>query len=234
MQIKQTRPSLVAGHSKLIFKSLKDLERKDLTNVIGRFDGNETASFLVDGASGQKFNALFNHGVAIHLAKGSDGNYYLTDLIDNVSFVEPIGSTKKYEHINLNQKALDERIDYLPEDDFLVHLAESNDSDSYIPLVFTTNALQHEFTIGHISGDKFTLNDGLPYFDFTVNEVEKDDGGVVAIVDNASLNGRTLLELTNKFKSLDTDDEPIISESQSEPVDEMVQSAMNWLVRSGM
>ncbi|MEZ8945185.1 hypothetical protein AB6E30_14145 [Vibrio sp. 10N.247.311.12] len=234
MQIKQTRPSLVAGHSKLIFKSLADLERKDLTKVLGRFDGKETASFLSDGSLGQKYLALHNNGVAIHLAKGSDGNYYLTDLIDNVSFVEPIGSTKKYEHVNFNENALDESIGYLPKDDFLIHLSESNDSDSYIPLVFTTNALQHEFTIGHISGDKFTLDDGLPHFDFTVNEVENDDGEIVAYVDNASLNGRTLLELTNKFKALDVDDEPVISESQPEPVDCMVQMALRYVQRSGI
>ncbi|MEZ9347256.1 hypothetical protein AB4166_10435 [Vibrio splendidus] len=227
MQVKQTRPSLVAGHSKLIFKSLADLERKDLTNVIGRFDGNETASFLVDGASGQKFNALFNHGVAIHLAKGSDGNYYLTDLIDNVSFVE------MYERVNLDEQALNESINYLPEDDFVIHLAESNDCDSYIPLVFTTNALQHEFTIGHISGDRFTLNDGLPYFDFAVDEVETDDGEIVAYVDNSSLNGRTLLELTNKFRELDDDDEPVISESHSNQND-MVQQALRFVQRNGV
>ncbi|PML59452.1 hypothetical protein [Vibrio lentus] len=232
MQVKQTRPSLVVGHSKLIFKSLADLERKDLTNVIGRFDG-ETASFLSDGALGQKYQALYDNGVAIHLARDNSGNYYLTDLIDNVSFVEPIGSTKKYEHINLNEKALDECIDYLPEDDFLVHLAESNDSDSYIPLVFTTNAQQHEFTIGHISGDKFTLNDGLPYFDFTVSEVENDDGDIVAYVDNASLNGCTLLKLTNKFKALDTDDEPVIIESYSNPND-IVQMALQFVQRNGI
>ncbi|ANP76938.1 hypothetical protein A134_11145 [Vibrio crassostreae 9CS106] len=228
MQIKQTRPSLVAGHGKLIFRSLADLTRKDLTNVIGRFDGNETASFLSDGSLGQKYQALYNNGVAIHLAKGSDGNYYLTDLIDNVSFVET------YTNVNLNEQALDESISYLPEDSFLIHLSESNDSDSYIPLVFTTNALQHEFTIGHISGDKFTLNDGLPYFDFIVNEIESDDGEIVAYVDNASLNGRTLLELTNKFKALDVDDKPVISESQSEPLDSMVRQALRYVQRSGI
>ncbi|MFB1075413.1 hypothetical protein [Vibrio diabolicus] len=227
MQIKQTRPSLVKGHGKLIFKSLADLERKDLTNVIGRFDGNETASFLVDGASGQKFNALFNHGVAIHLAKGSDGNYYLTDLIDNVSFVE------MYERVNLDEQALNESINYLPERDFLIHLSESNDSDSYIPLVFSTNALQHEFTIGHISGDRFTLNDGLPYFDFAVDEVETDDGEIVAYVDNASLNGRTFLELTNKFRELDADDEPVISESHSNQ-NSIVQQALQFVQRNGI
>ncbi|WP_102297593.1 hypothetical protein [Vibrio cyclitrophicus] len=230
MQIKQTRPSLVAGHSKLIFKSLDDLKRKDITNVIGRFDGKETASFLSDGAGtgGTKYQALYDNGVAIHLAKGSNGNYYLTDLVDDLSYVE------MYEHVNLNEQALNESINYLPEDDFLVHLAESNDSDSYIPLVFTTNALQHEFTIGHISGDKFTLDNGLPYFDFTVNEVENDDGEIVAYVDNASLNGRTLLELTNKFRELDVDDEPVISESQSEPLDSMVRQALRYIQRSGI
>ncbi|MEZ8863380.1 hypothetical protein AB6E85_25755, partial [Vibrio sp. 10N.247.311.51] len=137
MQIKQTRPSLVVGHSKLIFRSLADLTRKDLTNVIGRFDGNETASFLSDGALGQKYQALYDNGVAIHLAKGRDGNYYLTDLVDDISHIE------MYEHVNFNENALDESIGYLPKDDFLIHLSESNDSDSYIPLVFTTNALQH-------------------------------------------------------------------------------------------
>ncbi|MFA0435935.1 hypothetical protein AB4554_06925 [Vibrio breoganii] len=227
MQIKQTRPSLVAGHSKLIFRSLADLTRKDLTNVIGRFDGNETASFLSDGSLGQKYQALYNNGVAIHLAKGSDGNYYLTDLIDNVSFVET------YTNVNLNEQALDESISYLPEDGFLIHLSESNDSDSYIPLVFTTNALQHEFTIGHISGDKFTLNDGLPCFDFIVNEIESDDGEIAAYVDNTSLNGRTLLELTNKFRELDVDDEPVISESHSNQND-MVQMALRYVQRSGI
>ncbi|MEZ8611710.1 MULTISPECIES: hypothetical protein [Vibrio] len=230
MQIKQTRPSLAVGHSKLIFKTLGDLERKDLTNVIGRFDGKETASFLSDGqgGGGTKFQALFNNSVAIHLAKGRDGNYYLTNLVDDISHVE------MYECVNLNGKVLDESIGYLQEDDFLVHLAESNDSDSYIPLVFTTNALQHEFTIGHISGDKFTLNDGLPYFDFIVNEIESDDGEIVAYVDNASLNGRTLLELTNKFRELDSDDEPVISESQLESVDSMVQQALRYVQRNGV
>ena len=227
MQIKQTRPSLVAGHSNLIFKSLADLERKDLTNVIGRFDGKETASFLSDGSLGQKYQALFNNSVAIHLAKGTDGNYYLTNLVDDISHVE------MYESVNLNEKALDESISYLPEDGFLVHLAESNDSDNYIPLVFTTKALDHEFTIGHISGDKFTLDNGLPYFDFTVNEVETN-GEIVAYVDNVSLNGRTLLALTNKFRELDSDDEPVISESQLESVDSMVQQALRYVQRNGV
>ncbi|PMG06830.1 hypothetical protein BCV02_00640 [Vibrio breoganii] len=227
MQIKQTRPSLVAGHSKLIFKSLDDLKRKDLTNVIGRFDGNETASFLSDWSLGQKYQALYDNSVSIFLAKGTDGNYYLTDLVDNISDVE------MYESVNLNEKALNESISYLDESEFLSHLSESNDSDSYIPLVFTTNALQHEFTIGHISGDKFTLNDGLPYFDFTVNEVETDDGEIVAYVDNASMNGRTLLELTNKFKALDADDEPVISESHSNQND-MVQQALRYVQRNGV
>ncbi len=227
MQIKQTRPSLAVGHSNLIFASLDHLKRKDLTNVIGRFDGNDTASFLSDGALGQKYQALHNNGVAIHLAKGTDGNYYLTNLVDGISHVE------MYESVNLNEKALDESISYLPEDGFLVHLAESNDSDNYIPLVFTTKALDHEFTIGHISGDKFTLDNGLPYFDFTVNEVETN-GEIVAYIDNASLNGRTLLELTNKFRELDSDDEPVISESQLESVDSMVQQALRYVQRNGV
>lgn len=226
MQIKQARPSLAVGHGKLIFKTLDDLERKDLTNVIGRFDGKETASFLSDGALGQKYQALYDNSVSIFLAKGSDGNYYLTDLVDNISHVET------YENVNLNEKALDESIEFLPEGSFLTYLAKGNDSDSYIPLVFTTNALQHEFTIGHISGDKFTLNNGLPYFDFTVNEVESDDGEITAYVDNASLNGRTLLELTNKFKALD-DDESVISESHSNQND-IVQMALQFVKRNGI
>ena len=227
MQIKHTRPSLVVGHSKLIFRSLADLKRKDLTNVIGRFDGIETASFLSDGSLGLKYQSLHNNGVAIHLAKGTDGNYYLTNLVDDISHVE------MYESVNLNDKALDESISYLPERDFLIHLSESNDSDSYIPLVFTTKALDHEFTIGHISGDKFTLDNSLPYFDFTVNELTNDGGEIVAYVDNSSLNGRTLLELTNKFKALDADDEPIISESRSKQND-MVQQALRFVQRNGI
>lgn len=227
MQIKHTRPSLVVGHSKLIFRSLADLKRKDLTNVIGRFDGIETASFLSDGSLGLKYQSLHNNGVAIHLAKGTDGNYYLTDLVDDISYVE------MYERVNLDEQALNESINYLPERDFLIHLAESNDSDSYIPLVFTANALDHEFTIGHISGDRFTLNDGLPYFDFAVDEVETDDGEIVAYVDNSSLNGRTLLELTNKFRELDDEDEPVISESHSNQND-MVQQALRFVQRNGI
>ncbi|PMG55974.1 hypothetical protein [Vibrio splendidus] len=229
MIIKQTRKDLVTNHNNIIFQSIADLKRGDLSKAIGRADEHGNAVFLSDGAGGggTKFQALHDNGMQIHLAKGSSGNWYITDLIDDISDVE------MYESVNLNEQALNESINYLPEDYFLVHLAESNDCDSYIPLVFTTNALQHEFTIGHISGDKFTLDNGLPYFDFTVNEVETN-GEIVAYVDNASLNGRTLLELTNRFKALDDDDEPVISESQLESVDSMVQQALRYVQRSGI
>ncbi|MDC5703758.1 hypothetical protein OPW02_04160 [Vibrio europaeus] len=229
MIIKQTRKDLVTNHNNIIFQSIADLKHGDLSKAIGRADEHGNAVFLSDGAGGggTKFQALHDNGMQIHLARGSSGNWYITDLIDDISDVE------MYESVNLNEQALNESINYLPEDGFLVHLAESNDSDNYIPLVFTTNALDHEFTIGHISGDKFTLNDGLPYFDFAVDEVETDDGEIVAYVDNSSLNGRTLLELTNKFKALDTNDEPVVSESHSNQND-MVQQALQFVQRNGI
>ncbi|PMG83561.1 hypothetical protein [Vibrio breoganii] len=226
MIIKQTRKSLVTNHNNIIFQSIADLKRGDLSKAIGRADEDGNAVFLSDGAGGTKFQALHDNGMQIHLAKDSSGNWYITDLIDDISHVE------MYESVNLNEQA-STSINYLPEDNFLVHLAESNDSDSYIPLLFTTNALQHEFTIGHISGDKFTLDNGLPYFDFAVDEVETDDGEIVAYVDNSSLNGRTLLELTNKFRELDVDDEPVISESHSNQND-MVQQALRFVQRNGV
>ncbi|MEZ9669020.1 hypothetical protein AB4262_04430 [Vibrio breoganii] len=231
MIIKQTRKSLVTNHNNIIFQSIADLKRGDLSKAIGRADDDGNAVFLSDGAGGTKFQALHDNGMQIHLAKDSSGNWYITDLMDNLSDVDQY--TESHDRDVESMKALNESISYIDESEFLSHLSESNDSDSYIPLVFTTNALQHEFTIGHISGDKFTLNDGLPYFDFTVNEVETDDGEIVAYVDNASMNGRTLLELTNKFRELDADDEPVISESHSNQ-NSIVQQALQFVQRNGI
>ncbi|MEZ8501579.1 hypothetical protein AB6D08_09725 [Vibrio splendidus] len=228
MIIKQTRKDLVTNHNNIIFQSIADLKRGDLSKAIGRADEHGNAVFLSDGAGGggTKFQALHDNGMQIHLAKDSSGNWYITDLIDDISHVEPYTESE-------SESALDESISYLDESEFLSHLAESNDSDGYIPLVFTTNELDHEFTIGHISGDKFTLDNGLPYFDFTVNELETDDGEIVAYVDNTSLNGRTFLELTNRFRELDADDEPVISKSHSNQ-NSIVQQALQFVQRNGI
>ncbi|MFA0054700.1 hypothetical protein [Vibrio echinoideorum] len=233
MQIKQTRPSLVAGHGKLIFRSLADLEQKDLTSVIGRFDGKETASFLSDGALGQKYLALFQNGVSIQLAKGSDGNYYLTDLVDDISHV------KTYTNVNLNERALDENIDYLPEDDFLVHLAESN-SDDYVSIYFTSNELEHEFCVGHISDGKYTLAKSFPDIgEFDVIEKENDDGEIVAFIDNASLKGQAIIDINRVLKPYDeinVDDliQGVDDDLFSENVDNMVLEALRYVQRSGI
>ncbi|KAB0463169.1 hypothetical protein [Vibrio kanaloae] len=233
MIIKQTRKSLVTNHHNIIFQSKAD--DGDLSKAIGRADDDGNAVFLSDGAGGggTKFQALHDSGMQIHLAKGSSGNWYITDLIDDISDVE------MYESVSLNEKALDESISYLPEDGFLVHLAESN-SDDYVSIYFTSNELEHEFCVGHISDGRYTLAKSFPNIgEFDVIEKENDDGEIVAFIDNASLKGQSIIDINRVLKPYDeinVDDliQGVDDDLFSEGVDNMVQQALRYVQRNGV
>ncbi|HCG9752630.1 TPA: hypothetical protein NKQ52_005063 [Vibrio parahaemolyticus] len=222
MKVEHTTNTITPSHTGLVFASKKEADQKDLSNVVGRFDEKRREIALLDGTrAGDKYRALINAGLQVHLAKDDRNNYYITGLLDNISsmaksnksFSECSEAIEQGQTSELSTVDSDERPDILFKE-FDAFMAEDN--DSAMDLDFTLPSLKYEHRVGLYNEDKgtYTLRedvlDLLDEFSFHINE---NNEGVVARINPESLNGRTLLKLTNLLKKQEQDDDDELQEA---------------------
>ena len=208
-QITKTSPA----HSGVVFLNKEASDKKDMSDTVGRFDETRKAiAFLSGTPNGNKWKALMDGGFQIHLARDKDGNYYITDLIDNLSDVQQY--TESDNGVDIEQ------IDIDSEDRPLVYKEEKEfmeqDIDSAMDLNFTTNDLGCEHRVGLYNEEHSTytlredVKDFLEDFSFSIDE---NDEGVIANIDNSSINPRKLLLLVKLLKKQEQEDDEELKEA---------------------
>lgn len=148
------------SHDNLVFSDKQSSISRDLNNVVGRYNDGEIV-FLDDNQQGTKWKALHNAGFQIHLAKDKNNNWYITDMIDNLSKVNPYTESEK-------------DTEYVDVSEFL-----KNHSDGAIDIMFTTPELKNFHRVGliNLEDNVYTLTpdlvDKLSSFDYEINEDEE-------------------------------------------------------------
>ncbi|HFQ4938121.1 TPA: hypothetical protein ACGUTZ_000547 [Vibrio vulnificus] len=225
MKVEHTTNTIKPSHTGLVFASKKEADQKDLSNVVGRFDEKRREIALLDGTrAGDKYRALINAGLQIHLQKDDRNNYYITNLLDNISSMAKTDNKSfsdyyseaiedKSQASELSTVDSDERPDILFKE-FDAFMAEDN--ESAMDLDFTLPSLKYEHRVGLYNEDQgtYTLReDVLDLLDEFSFHIDEQEGGVVARINPESLNGRTLLKLTNLLKKQEQDDDDELQEA---------------------
>ncbi|WP_210472616.1 hypothetical protein [Vibrio crassostreae] len=214
MKVEQQTDALKPTHDKVVFASKEDAQKKDLTRCIGRFDEpRKSIVFIDDNGVGTKYKALMQNGLQIHLAKDDRNNYYITDLIDNISKAgQNLGV-----HESLEVEPTDNNVEERPE--LVFKTAQEfmeQDIDSAMDIDFTTEALNYEHRVGLYNEDaqSYTLRDDvkdfLDDFEFKIDETEE---GVLARISPESLQTRKLLKLVNLLKQQEQDSDEELKEA---------------------
>ncbi|MBE4278851.1 hypothetical protein CGJ43_00060 [Vibrio parahaemolyticus] len=214
MRVEHTTNTIKPSHTGLVFANKQDADKKDLSNVVGRFDEKRREIALLDGTqAGDKYRALINAGLQMYLQKDDRNNYYITNLLDNInSMTKTDKSFSDYyseaiEGSELSTVDRDERPDILFKE-FDAFMAEDN--ESAMDLDFTLPSLKYEHRVGLYNEDSnvYTLReDVLDFLDDFSFHIDENEEGVVARINPESLKGRTLLKLTNLLKKQEQDED---------------------------
>ncbi|MEZ8168150.1 hypothetical protein A152_0012600 [Vibrio tasmaniensis 1F-187] len=220
MKVEQHTAQMTPTHDQIVFANEHDAKQRDLSKAIGRFDApRKSIIFVDDNSIGTKYKALMDNGFQIHLAKDDRNNYYITDLLDNISKAgENLGvhesvDTGETADIESTDNNTDERpeLTFKEESEFL-----EQDIDSAMDLDFTTESLNYEHRVGLYNEDSnmYTLRedvkDLLDEFEFNIDE---NEDGVIARIAPESIKGRKLLKLVNLLKKQEQDDDAELKEA---------------------
>ncbi|ELP6122756.1 phage tail tape measure protein [Vibrio vulnificus] len=220
MKVEQQTNEITPSHKGVVFANEQTAKQKDMTQAIGRFDEpRRSIVFINDNGLGTKYKALMSNGMALHLTKDDRNNYYVTDLLDNISKtgLNENKETDEYDSadidkVDANTDEDDQRpVIYKEEQDFL-----EQDIDSAMDLDFTTEDLGFEHRVGMYNEhtNTYTLRedvkDLLDEFEFDIDETED---GVVAHVLNESINARKLIQLIRLLKQQEQEDENELKEA---------------------
>ncbi|MEZ8966370.1 hypothetical protein AB6E53_06720 [Vibrio breoganii] len=222
MKVEQQSQNITPAHDGVVFANKQDADKKDMSKAIGRFDApRRSIVFVKDNGLGTKYKALADNGFQIHLAKDDRNNYFITDLLDNIS------KSGMHESVSTGEDSDIENKDNFKDDEGnssdrpdLVFKEESDfmeqDIDDAMDLDITTESLNYEHRVGLYSesGNSYTLRedtkDLLDEFEFNIDENEE---GVVARIAPESMNARKLLKLVNLLKKQEQDDEDELQEA---------------------
>lgn len=213
----QDNQPITTLHANVVFPSKKVAETRDMKASIGRFHPETQAiTFFDDHQHGTKFKALRDNGFEIHLTKNNDGNWY----VDIDSVIAKIRDREITESLTDNDEDLEydrqkvgnrPELVYKEENDFL-----EQDNDAAMDLSFTTDDLGFEHRVGLYNEieNTYTLRedvkDLLEDFSFSIDE---NDEGVVANIDNSSINPRKLLLLIKLLKKQEQEDDEELREA---------------------
>lgn len=213
IKVEQQADAITPEHKFVVFLNKEASDKKDLTQTVGRFDETRRAiAFLDDNQNGTKWKALMNGGFQIHLARDKDGNYYITDLIDNLSDVQQYTESDNGVDIKpIDIDSEDRPLVYKEEKEFL-----KNHNDGAMDLDFTTNDLRFEHRVGLYNeiDNVYTLREDVKDFleDFSFS-IDENDEGVIANIDNSSINPRKLLLLVKLLKKQEQEDDEELKEA---------------------
>ncbi|HDY7993860.1 hypothetical protein [Vibrio vulnificus] len=186
------RPQIVS-HDNLVFSDKQSATVRDLNKTIGRYNNGEV-EFLDDNQLGTKWKALHQAGFKIHLAKDKNNNWYITDLIDNLSKVNPYTESM-------------EDTKFVDEDEFL-----KKHNDGAIDIMFTTPSMKHFHRVGLINLDDnvYTLQpqyaEDLEDFEYEIDD-EQDE--IFASVMTDSIVAPKLLKLQKALQQEDKEDDDL-------------------------
>ncbi|HDY7528530.1 TPA: hypothetical protein RQJ59_001788 [Vibrio vulnificus] len=211
IKVEQQTNTITPGHKFVVFLNKEASDKKDLAQTVGRFDETRRAIAFLDGTpNGDKWKALMSGGFQIHLARDKDGNYYITDLIDNLSDIKPYTESSDLDDIEQQIDSRPELV-YKEEKEFL-----EQDIDSAMDLNFTTNDLGFEHRVGLYNEEfsTYTLREDVKDFleDFSFS-IDENDEGVIANIDNSSINPRKLLLLVKLLKKQEQEDDEELREA---------------------
>ena len=218
MKVEQQTNEITPAHSGVVFLNKEASDKKDMQNTIGRFDETRKAiAFLKGTPNGDKWKALMDGGFQIHLAKDDRNNYFITDLLDNISKSGihesesvDIEKTDNFKDDEGNSSDRPEIV-FKEESDFM-----KQDIDDAMDLDFTTENLNYEHRVGLYNEDansytlREELKDLLDEFEFNIDENEE---GVIARIAPESINARKLLKLVNLLKKQEQADEDELQEA---------------------
>lgn len=216
-------------HWNVVFASKQDSDTKDMSKAIGRFDETRREINLLNTELGSKYKALMDGGFQVFLNKDARDNYYIAQVEDAIEHlkkgsysdfamqesIESLDNTANkddsVELARVDKERPELELEYVEEEEFL-----ENHIDSAMDLDFTTEQLKFEHRVGMYNehDNVYTLRDDtkelLDEFEFSVDE-NKD--GVVARINNESINARVLLKLINLLKQQEQEDDEELKEA---------------------
>jgi hypothetical protein len=225
IKVEKLTDKMSPSHYSVVFASKQDSDNKDMSKAVGRFDEQRRAIALLNTELGKKYKALMDGGFQVFLNKDIRDNFYITQVEDAIEHLKK-GSYSDFAMQESIEDAEDENeeaveldkvdkerpeLEYVEEEEFL-----ENHIDSAMDLDFTTENLKYEHRVGMYNehDNVYTLRDDtkdlLNEFEFHVDE---NEDGVVARINNESINARVLLRLINLLKQQEQEDDEELQEA---------------------